>query len=112
MPHFTMSLGAQYAMPLSNVWTALARTDFYWQTNSWARVYNDQPYDVLHGWTNLNVTLDIIKSDGLQFEVYVKNVFNKTAITDAFLNSDDTALTTNVFVTDPRLIGFSVTKSF
>jgi len=35
----------------------------------------------------------------------MKNVFDTTAITRAFLNSDDTALTTNVFVTDPRLFG-------
>jgi hypothetical protein len=43
---------------------------------------------------------------------YAKNVFNTTAITGAFLNSDDTALTTNVFVTDPRLIGVRVTKNW
>jgi iron complex outermembrane recepter protein len=41
---------------------------------------------------------------------YVKNVFNVTAITGTFLNSDDTGLTTNVFLTDPRLFGIRVTK--
>ena len=34
---------------------------------------------------------------------YVKNVFDTTAITGDFLNSDDSGLTTNVFLTDPRL---------
>jgi outer membrane receptor protein involved in Fe transport len=111
-PHFTLSLGAQYSVPLSQDWAALVRTDFYWQTNSWARVYNDNPYDVLHGWSNVNLTVDVLRNDGLQIEVYVKNIFDKTAITGAFLNSDDSALTTNVFTTDPRLIGFSITKSF
>jgi outer membrane receptor protein involved in Fe transport len=42
----------------------------------------------------------------------VKNVFNDNAITDTFLNSDDTALTTNVFTLDPRLIGLNITKKF
>jgi hypothetical protein len=42
----------------------------------------------------------------------VNNVFNTTAITDTFLNSDDTYLSTNIFVTDPQLIGFSITKNF
>jgi iron complex outermembrane receptor protein len=42
----------------------------------------------------------------------VKNLFDTTAITGAFLNSDDTALTTNVFVTDPRLYGIRISKSF
>jgi len=111
-PHFTLSFGAQYGMPVSENWTALVRGDFYWQSQSWARVYNDRPYDKLRGYSNVNLTLDVLRDDGLQFEFYVKNVFDTTAITGAFLNSDDTALTTNVFVTDPRLIGFSVTKSF
>jgi hypothetical protein len=43
---------------------------------------------------------------------YVKNVLDTTAITGAFLNSDDTALTTNVFTTDPRLFGIRVTKNW
>jgi outer membrane receptor protein involved in Fe transport len=111
-PHFTVSFGGQYAFPLSENWGALLRTDVYWQSNSWARVYNDRPYDVLHGWSNMNLTVDLIHNDGLQIEAYIKNVFNTTALTGAFLNSDDSALTTNVFVTDPRLIGFSITKNF
>lgn len=41
---------------------------------------------------------------------YVKNVTNETAISGAFLNSDDTGLTTNIFLTNPRLFGVSVTK--
>jgi iron complex outermembrane receptor protein len=43
---------------------------------------------------------------------YVKNVFNTTAITGDFLNSDDSGLTTNIFLTDPRLFGVRVTKDF
>ena len=42
----------------------------------------------------------------------MKNIFNKSPITDAFLNSDDTGLTTNVFTLDPRIIGFSIAKKF
>jgi hypothetical protein len=43
---------------------------------------------------------------------YMKNVFDTTAITGAFLNTDDTGLTTNVFVTDPRLFGIRITKNW
>jgi hypothetical protein len=43
---------------------------------------------------------------------YIKNVMNTTAITGDFLNSDDSNLTTNVFLTDPRLIGVRVTKNW
>jgi hypothetical protein len=44
--------------------------------------------------------------------VYVKNLRDTTAITGAFLNSDDTALATNIFVTDPRLFGIRITKNW
>lgn len=47
-----------------------------------------------------------------QAMVYMKNMFDTTAITGPFLNTDDTGLTTNVSVTDPRLFGIRVTKNW
>ncbi len=111
-PPFTLSAGAQYTMPVSSDWAATARGDFYWQGNSFARIFNDEPYDQLHGYTNANLSLIFTNQDGWQVMAYVKNVFDTTAITGAFLNSDDAALTTNVFITDPRLFGVRVTKNW
>ncbi len=111
-PPFTLSAGAQYSMPVSNDWAATLRTDFYWQDDSWARIFNDNPYDRIRSYTNLNVTLILTSQSGWQVMGYLKNVFNTTAITGAFLNSDDSNLTTNVFLTDPRLIGLRVTKNW
>ena len=111
-PPFTVSFGAQYTLPLSTDWAGTARGDFYWQDSSWARVFNDNPYDRLHGYTNLNLTLIFTNQNGWQVMLYDKNVFNTTAITGDFLNSDDSALTTNVFLTDPKLIGIRVTKNW
>src|SRR3546814_9637356 len=79
---------------------------------SWARVYNSDPYDRLKSWTNFNLSVRVDGPEDLTFEAYVKNVFNSTPLTDAFLNSDDTGLTTNVFTLDPRIIGFSIAKKF
>jgi iron complex outermembrane recepter protein len=111
-PHFTISLGGQYTMPLSENWAGTLRGDFYWQSQSFARVFNDVPYDKLRGYSTSNLALIFSNVDGWEILAYVKNVFNKTAITGAFLNSDDSALTTNVFTTDPRLVGVRVTKNF
>ncbi len=99
-------------MPLTPDWAGTLRADYYWQDYSWARVFNDNPYDRLRGYTNVNLALIFTSQNGWQAMAYAKNVFNTTAITGAFLNSDDTALTTNVFVTDPRLIGVRVTKNW
>jgi outer membrane receptor protein involved in Fe transport len=111
-PPFTLSAGAQYTIPVSADWAATGRVDGYWQGNSFARVFNDKPYDQIHGYTNVNLSLVFTNQDGWQAMAYMKNVFNTTAITGAFLNSDDSALTTNVFVTDPRLFGLRLTKNW
>ncbi len=49
---------------------------------------------------------------GWQVMGYVKNIFDTTAITGDFLYTDDVGLTTNLFLTDPRLYGVRVTKHF
>jgi iron complex outermembrane receptor protein len=62
--------------------------------------------------TNTSLSLHFTNQDGWQAMAYVKNVFNMTAVTGAFLNSDHTALSTNVFTTDPRLFGLRITKNW
>ena len=111
-PPFTVSFGAQYTLPLSADWAGTLRGDYYWQDYSWTRVFNDNPYDRLRGYTNVNLTFIFTNQNGWQVMLYDKNVFNTTAITGTFLNSDDTGLTTNVFLTDPKLIGIRVTKNW
>jgi outer membrane receptor protein involved in Fe transport len=111
-PPLTASAGAQYTIPLSSDWAGTLRADYYWQDYSWARIFNDNPFDRLRGYTNVNLTLILTSQNGWQVMLYDKNVFNTTAITGTFLNSDDTGLTTNVFLTDPKLIGIRVTKNW
>jgi len=111
-PHFTTSLSADYTMPVSEDWAATLHSDFYWQSQSWARVFNDRPYDKLRGYSNVNLALILTSATGWQVMGYLKNVFDTTAITGDFLNSDDSGLTTNVFLTDPRLYGVRVTKNW
>jgi iron complex outermembrane recepter protein len=111
-PHFTTSLSAEYTMPVSEDWAASLHSDFYWQSQSYARVFNDRPYDKIRGYSNVNLALILTSASGWQVMGYLKNVFDTTAITGDFLNSDDTGLTTNVFLTDPRLYGVRVTKNF
>jgi outer membrane receptor protein involved in Fe transport len=111
-PHFTTSFTAEYSLPVTTDWAATLHSDFYWQSSSWARVFNDDPYDKLHGYKNVNLALILTNQNGWQVVGYLKNVFNTTAITGTFLNSDDSGLTTNVFLTDPRLFGVRITKNW
>ena len=111
-PHFTMSFSAEYTMPVSEDWAASLHGDFYWQSQSFARVFNDRPYDRIRGYSNVNLALILTSASGWQVMGYLKNVFDTTAITGTFLNSDDSGLTTNIFLTDPRLFGVRVTKNW
>ncbi|HTO42233.1 MAG TPA: TonB-dependent receptor, partial [Rhizomicrobium sp.] len=111
-PHLTLSFGTQYSMPISESWAGTLRGDFYYQSDSYARIFNSKPYDEIHGYTNLNFALILTNQEGWQAMAYVKNVLDTTAITGAFLNSDDSALTTNIFTTDPRLFGIRITKNW
>ena len=110
-PNWTVNIGAQHTFFLSG-WELTVRGDYYWQDASYFRVYNTE-YDRIRAWdsANLSVTLDNADRD-LSLRLFVKNVFDDTPIVDAFTNSDDTGLTTNVFTLDPRLIAFSVSKRF
>jgi outer membrane receptor protein involved in Fe transport len=111
-PHWTMNIGAQYGFDFLEGWRATIRGDAYWQSQSWARVHN-AVNDKLHGWYNANLSVWLEKPDvGLKIELYAKNILDGQPITDAFINSDDTMLTTNVFTLDPRLIGLSIRKDF
>jgi len=111
-PPFTISMSGDYTTPLTPEWAGTLHVDYYWQDYSWARVFNDDPYDRLRGYTNVNLALIFTNQAGWQVMGYVKNVFNVTDITGTFLNSDDSGLTTNVFLTDPRLFGVRVTKNW
>jgi iron complex outermembrane receptor protein len=110
-PHVTVSLSPQYtfALPQSDL---TLRADLYYQSQSWARVYQDR-IDRLHDWGNVNLSLTWYRSENdLTVQFYVKNLLDSDAITGTFLNSDDTGLTANAFVMDPRIVGLSVRKGF
>lgn len=110
-PHITASLSPQYTF-MTGRGDLTLRADLYYQGPSWARIYQDK-IDRLSDWGNVNlsVTWRDIDSD-LAVQLYVKNALGGKAITGTFLNSDDTGLTSNVFIQDPRIIGLSVSKGF
>lgn len=112
MPPSTQSIGAQYDLDLPEGWRSNFRVDYYHQGNSWARVFQD-PIDAIKGWSNVNLRLALTPPRGrLEIEIYCKNLFDTNAITGTFLNSDNRYLTANVFTTDPRLIGASLSVRF
>ncbi|MBO9560166.1 MAG: TonB-dependent receptor [Caulobacter sp.] len=111
-PHWTASVGAQYTWDFSDGWSATLRGDYYYQGEQYARVYNTE-YDRLKSWENANITLKIEKPEwGFRIDAYVKNIGNKTPITDAYTTDDSSGLFTNLITLEPRTYGVGLTKRF
>ena len=111
-PHFTVSLGAQYRFDMGGGWTVTPRIDFYYQGDSYARIYN-RVNDELDAYTNTNLSLTVEQPDwGLTAQLYVRNLADEVVITDKYLTDDSSGLYTNIFLSEPRTYGLSVTKSF
>jgi iron complex outermembrane receptor protein len=112
-PEHTVTMTVDYTLPLPNEWVVNLHGDYHWQSKSWWRVFNDLEYDRLQEFSTVNLSAIFTNEPaGWKVMTYVKNVFDETAITGAFLNSDDTGLTTNVFLTEPRLYGVRISKDF
>jgi iron complex outermembrane receptor protein len=112
-PHFTATLTADYTAPLRGDWLLTLHGDLYYQSEAWTRIFNMEGYDKLKAYTNVNLAAIFANEEaGWNVMAYVKNVMDRDSITGAFLNSDDTGLTTNIFLTEPRLYGLRVSKTF
>jgi outer membrane receptor protein involved in Fe transport len=112
-PDWTATITADYTIPLPSEWLATLHTDLHWQAESWWRVFDDHEYGKLDEYFTMNLAAIFTNEErGWNIMAYIKNVTDETAITGAFLNSDDTGLTTNVFLTEPRLYGLRVTKAW
>jgi len=112
-PHFTATITADYTLPLPANWLVTLHTDLYYQSEAWTRVFNTPGYDKLKAYNNINLAAIFSNENaGWQVMAYIKNVLDKDNITGSFLNSDDTGLTTNVFLNEPRLYGLRVTKNW
>ena len=111
-PEWTVAVGAQYHWDLGGDWGLIPRADFYYQAKSYARIFN-AVNDRLDSYTNVNLSLifDNPKS-GWNVQAFIKNVANKTVVTDQYQTDDTSGLFTNIFLTEPRTYGLSVTKQF
>ena len=110
-PHYTATITADYTLPLPNDWLMTLHSDLYYQSEAWTRIFNMEGYDKLKAYSNINLAAIFTNEEaGWRVMAYVKNVLDRDSITGAFLFPDDVGLTTNVFLTEPRLYGVRITK--
>ena len=113
-PETTFSFGAEYTFEglFNGAWAARIRGDYYYQGDSFSRVWNTGS-DELDSWNNLNLALQFYNDEnGLEFEIFGKNITDEEVVTGRYLTDDSSGLFSNIFLTEPRLYGVRVRKSW
>ena len=108
-PTFTVKIGGQYTIPFDALGIDITpRTDFYWQSAMWGRIYNG-PLDKIPSWHRWDAQVVFEDQEARWFlRGYVKNILDNDNITGLYVSDAATANFTNVFVIEPRLFGFAV----
>jgi len=108
VPNAQVGVGGQYTFHLADEYTLVPRLDYYWQSSTESRVNNDGA-DYTVGWDTLNGQIQLNAPDGKWYaRVFATNIFDKKNPTGVYLTDPTSALFTNVFSEDPRVVGVSV----
>lgn len=106
-PEWTVSAGAEYTFTLGSGWAITPRVDYYYQADSFARIFNG-PNDTLDSYGLLNAAVRIEQDDGWYVNLFVKNATDEDVITDIYLTDQSSGLFSNVFLLEPRTYGITV----
>jgi outer membrane receptor protein involved in Fe transport len=110
-PEWTVSVGAQYTIPMGN-WAATGRVDYYYQADSFARIFN-AANDQLESYSQINASLRLENEDaGIYANIFVKNIADDDVVTDLYLTDQSSGLFSNAFLLEPRTFGITVGKRF
>jgi outer membrane receptor protein involved in Fe transport len=108
VPNGQVGVGAQYTMHIDE-YTLVPRLDYYWQSSMEARVNNDPGSDYIGAWDTMNAQIQLNAPDAKWYaRVFATNIFDKHNPTGVYLTDPTSALFTNVFTEDPRVIGISL----
>ena len=111
-PEMTFSFGAEYTWEglFNNVWDLRVRSDYYYQADSFSRVWNTAR-DELDSWDNVNLSLQLMNTQNdWSVEVFGKNITDEEVVTGAYLTDDSSGLFTNVFLNEPSTYGVTISK--
>ena len=106
-PEWTVSAGAEYTFTLGSGWAITPRVDYYYQADSFARIFNG-PNDTLESYGLLNAAVRIEQDDGWYVNLFVKNATDEDVITDIYLTDQSSGLFSNVFLLEPRTYGITL----
>jgi len=108
-PEHTLRVGLAYTFQIG-AGSLITRWDAYWQSDSYAREFNTIG-DEIDSWMQHNVSL-IYEREGWSAKFWMRNVLDDENVTGKYLTSDTSGFFRNYFVTEPRIFGVSMRRSF
>ncbi len=113
VPVGQVGIGGQYTWKMDAGYTLVPRVDYYWQSSMQSRLWNDVNIDRVNAWDVMNAQIQLNAPDNKWYaQIFAKNLFDKRNPTGIYLTDPTSALYTNVFTEDPRVIGFSLGTSW
>jgi outer membrane receptor protein involved in Fe transport len=92
--------------------TLTARWDYYWQSESYARIFNSRG-DRIDSWDQHNASLTFTSTSGLwSLRTWIRNLGDEDNVTDHYLHASDGISYRNYFLTEPRVYGATLEFSF
>lgn len=108
-PEFSIAVGAQYTFALPGEFSLVARTDYRWQDETWASLFNDPRVDRIESWQVWNAQVTLLAPDERWFvRGFVQNILDDDNITAQFTGAASTGLGTSVALLEPRLYGLEL----
>lgn len=108
-PEFSVNLGAQYSHTLGNGMTLVTRTDYYYQDEMFASIYNTAEQDVIDAWDVWNAQVTLNSADDSWFlRGFIQNILDEDHITGQTTGGAGTGLATTAYLLDPQLYGVEV----
>ena len=107
-PDHTLRIGFSYTKPEMWNGNVTFRWDYYWQSDAYSRLYNTVG-DEMSAWDQHNVSA-IYESldDKYAIRLWIRNLNDEENVTGHYLTSDTSGFFRNYFITEPRIIGMSV----
>tara|TARA_B100001057_G_scaffold133036_1_gene132469 strand:- start:531 stop:1046 length:516 start_codon:yes stop_codon:yes gene_type:complete len=113
-PEHTFHIGGAYTLPLpvSVQMDVIARIDYYWQDDTYAREFNTIG-DEIDAWDQWNASLIFESTTGRwSARAWIRNIQDEDNVTGHYLTADTSGFFRNYFLTEPRLFGASFRYNF
>ena len=107
-PDWTATLSVAYTKPISHGLSLFLRADNLWQGRSYGDFTPNITDSINEPYSVLNASVGILNDDGLEIQIFAKNVLDNVTV----IREPTIAAVTEAYTLPPRVVGIEVRKKF